>query len=637
MLQASVHVDAASQIGRIHRNIYGHFIEHLGRCINGGIWGEMLAARKFVGFDDDHDGLPGAWRKLGGHAPHLLASTLHERGVGVLRMCCLRDTGLHAVAHGGLAVRRGVSYSLQLELRVADGEIGAVELALGGAREVRPAPAGDWERWEVELGARWDDDDAALTIGARGRGELQVRDVTLMASADRATGGFRADVLELVRALHPPVIRWPGGCFADAYRWAEGVGSRAERPAHFDPAWDAWEPNDFGTLEFVGWCRLVGAEPYICVNTGSADAAEAAAWVEYCNGPADSPGGRRRAADGHPEPLGVRYWGVGNETYGSWEIGNVPADEYGRLFLEFAAAMRAMDPQIELIAVGADPIDRAEWNRTVLEIAGEAIDLLAVHRYCPHTRDDSRAAEQYAAIVAAPVDIERRLRRAADTIREVLGEDSTVRIAFDEWNVWLDANRDTLLEERYELRDALFAAGVFHALQRTCAHVTMANLAQLVNVLPAITTSATGAWGTPLYHAFALYAGACQEIAVACACASPSFDAPAFGNIPELEGIAFVDAAATVSPDGRRLALALINRHRTEAARVALDLGGIGPVRGGEVAVLCGASERAAGSQSTAAAVSIDRSPLPAGADLREQVLPAHSVVMMSLELGSAG
>lgn len=637
MLQASVHVDAASRIGTVDRNLYGHFIEHLGRCINGGVWGELLSARKFVGFDDDHDGLPGAWRIAGGRDAHLLARVEQERGTGVLHLRCLRDTGLHAVEHGGLAVRRNTGYSFQLELRAAEGEIAQVELALGGAREMLATPGSDWQRVEVEFAAQWDDDDAALTIGARGRGELQVRDVSLMTSVDRATGGFRADVLELVRALHPPIVRWPGGCFADNYRWERGVGPRGERPPAFDAAWGAWEPNDFGTLEFVRWCRLVGAEPYLCVNTGSADAAEAAAWVQYCNGPADSPGGRRRAADGHPEPLGVRYWGVGNETYGSWEIGNVPADEYGRLFLEFAAAMRAVDPGIALIAVGADPIDGADWNRTVLTIAGAAMDYLSVHRYCPHTRDDARAADQYAAIVAAPVDVERRLRKAAQTVREVLGEDTPVRIAFDEWNVWLDAGRDVMLEERYELRDALFAAGVFHALQRTCADVTMANLAQLVNVLPAITTSRTGAWGTPLYHACALYAGACQEIAVACACASPSFDAPAFGNIPALADIAVVDAAATIAADGRRLALALINRHRTQAAQVAIDLAGTGRVRGGEIAVLCGASERAAGSELTPAAVVIDRSPLPAGAEIGEQVLPAHSVVMMSLELGSAG
>ena len=631
---ASIRVNVAQRLGRIDPNIYGHFIEHLGRCINGGIWGEMLRARKFVGFDDDHDGLPDPWRAIGGRDPQLLAGVEHERGVGVVRLRSLSEGGSHGIAHGGLVVRRGERYSLELEVRTAGGDLRAAEIALAGAREVRPAPGEEWGRWEIELPAGWDADDAALTIACRGQGELQVRDVSLMAEGDRATGGFRADVIELVRAIRPPVIRWPGGCFADGYQWESGVGPRGERPPVFDTAWGAWEPNDFGTDEFVAWCRLVGAEPYICVNTGSADAAQAAAWVEYCNGPADSEFGGRRAANGHPEPLAVRYWGVGNETYGGWEIGNVSADEYARMFVEFAEGMRAVDPAIELIAVGADPVDHAEWNRTVLEIAGGQMHYLSVHRYVPHRRDDARAQEQYAAIVAAPVDIERRLAMVAETIAEVLGADSDVRIAFDEWNVWLDANRDTLLEERYELRDALFAAGVFNALQRRCAGVTMANLAQLVNVLPAITTSPTGAWGTPLYHAFRLYVDECWPIAVACACACERFDAPAFGNIPELAGVGSIDAAATVSEDGGRLALTIVNRHRTDEVETEIDIVG---ARSGaaRVAVLSGEDECAAGSEHAPDAVSIVRESLPAG-EARTLRLPPHSVTVLVVELAPA-
>ncbi len=633
MASARIRVDVGRRLGRIDPNIYGHFIEHLGRCINGGIWGEMLGARKFVGFDDDRDGLPDPWRVIGGRDPQLLASVEHESGVGLLRLRSLSDNGSHGVAHGALVVRRGERYSLELEARTTGGDIGEVELALGGARAVRPAPGGEWERWAIELAARWDADDAALTIAGRGRGELQVRDLSLMMAGDRAIGGFRADVVELVRALRPPVIRWPGGCFADGYQWRKGVGQRGERPPVFDSAWGAWEPNDFGTDEFVAWCRLVGAEPYICVNTGSADAAEAAAWVQYCNGGADSEFGSRRARNGHAEPYAVRYWSVGNETYGGWEIGHVPAEEYGHRFLEFAEAMRAVDPGIELIAVGADPVNYPGWNHTVLEIAGEQMDYLSVHYYCPHRREDARADEQYTAIVAAPVDVERRLAMVGETIREVLGPDGGVRIAFDEWNVWLDANRDTLLEERYELRDALFAAGVLNALQRRCADVTMANLAQLVNVLPAITTSPTGAWGTPLYHAFRLYVDECGPVAVACSCACESFDAPAFGNIPALEAVGWIDASATVSEDGGRLALAMVNRHRTEEVEAEIEIAGARP-GAARISVLSGESERAGGSEHAPEAVSIVRESV-AAKQVETLRLAPHAVTILTVELAS--
>ncbi len=633
MLRANIQVDVSNRIGRIDPNIYGHFIEQLGRCVNGGIWGEMLQARKFVGFDDDHDGLPDPWRRSGGRDPQLLAS-VEDQGDRrrCLRLRCLADDGrAHGVGHGGLAVRRGVTYSLLLDAR-SQGDVREVEVGLGGERVVREAPGGEWEHWEIELPARWDSDDAALAIACRGRGDLLVRAPSLMAAADRATGGFRADVIELVRAISPPVVRWPGGCFADAYRRRDGIGPRDGRPTVFDPAWDAWEPNDFGTDEFVMWCRSVGAEPYICVNTGSADAAEAAAWVEYCNGPADSECGGARAANGHPEPFGIRYWSVGNETYGGWEIGNIPADEYGRLFLEFAEAMRGADPKIELIAVGADPVDHPDWNRTVLDIAGGAMDYLSVHRYVPHVRDDDEPERQYVAIAAAPVDIERRLRAVAATIDEVLGPNSGVKIAFDEWNVWLDANRDNALEERYELRDALFAAGVFNALQRLCPDVTMANLAQLVNVLPAITTSRTGAWGTPIYHAFKLYTEACLPVAVASHSEGPTFDAAAFGNTPALEGVPFVDVGATVSDDGGRVALAMVNRHRTEEIEVEIELPGVADVASVEVATLSGESESAAGSEQAPDAVAIHRRSLSVSGTTLICRLPPHSATVLTLD-----
>ncbi|MGC9316933.1 MAG: alpha-L-arabinofuranosidase C-terminal domain-containing protein [Armatimonadota bacterium] len=632
MLQATITVDAGNRIGHIDPNIYGHFIEHLGRCINGGVWGEMLGARRFVGFDDDHNGLPDPWEKVGGRAPQLLTELQPEApGRHRLLMRCLRDAGLHAVRHPGLAVRRGVHYSLQLEVRAAEGDIREVEVALGGAREVRPAPGAQWERWEVQLPARWDSDEAALTIGCRGCGEIQVRDLSLMRARDRQAGGYRADVVELVRAISPPVIRWPGGCFADGYRWRHGVGPRPERPAVYDPAWRAWEPNDFGTDEFVAWCRMVGAEPYICVNTGSAGAEEAAAWVEYCNGATGTGMGRLRADNGHEEPLGVRYWSVGNETYGGWEIGHVPAGEYGKLFLEFAEAMRAADAGIQLIAVGADPVQFPDWNRTVLEIAGEQIDHLSVHRYVPHTRDEARREQQYRAIVAAPVDIERRLVEVAETIEEVVGADSGIRIAFDEWNVWLDAAGDEGIEERYELRDAVFAAGVFNALHRLSPSVGMANLAQLVNVLPAIVTSQTGAWGTAIYRAFELYAGNCGEVAVACTCEGPTFEAEAFGNIPALSDVPVLDAAATVADDGGEVMVSVVNRSASESVEARIVVVGAEGHRLTQASVINGESEAAHNDASRPAAVCVDTKELEPTAPPVAYCFAPHSVTLLRM------
>lgn len=614
MLEATISVDPSRSIGNVSPMIYGHFIEQLGRCITGGIWGEMLRARRFAGFDDDRNGLADPWRKLGGRAPHLLVEPPESITGGWLTMRCLRDTGEpHRIAHPGLSVRRGQRYTVSVELRASAG-IGEVQIGLAGETLSAPAPGPDGALIEWTVRAPWDSDDAALTIGCRGEGELQLRAPSVMAARDRESDGFRADVIEMARALEPPIIRWPGGCFADGYRWRDGVGDRNDRPARFDPAWEAWDDNDVGTEEFARFCRLVGAEPYICVNTGSDDAASAADWVRFCT----------------ERDLGVRWWGVGNETYGSWEIGNLPAGEYARLFLEFAEAMRAQNPRIELVAVGADPADHPHWNPTVLEIAGGEIDHLSVHRYVPHTRDDGDRERQYRAIVAAPVEIERRLRMVAATIDEVLGEGGGVGIALDEWNVWLDANRGNLLEEKYELRDGLFAAGAFNAMHRTGDRLSMANLAQLVNVLPAIVTSPTAVWGTPLYHAFSLYRH-CHGPALACECDSPTFDAEAFGNTPALAGVPWVDGSAILTGGGGEIALAVVNRHPSEevAAKIALSQ----PVRGLERAVLSGAHERTANSAPLPDAVAVDRGPLDVQGTRLSVRFPPHSATVLRLRL----
>ncbi len=632
MATARIVVDLGESLGRVEPNIYGHFIEHLGRCINGGIWGEMLRARKFTGFDDDHNGLPDPWT-VGARNPFVLATVEHDPEWGAtLRLRLLRDDDARrGVSHPGLAVRAGRRYHLQFWAQ-ASGQVREVVVSLGGSEVSCHVQAGRWELVQAELVARWDDDDAVLNLFVRGPGELLLRAPSLMLAEDHAQGGLRADVLELVRAIRPPVVRWPGGCFADAYRWRDGIGPRDRRPPRFDPAWRAWEPNDFGTDEFVRWCRAVGAEPYICVNTGSASAEDAAAWVQYCNGSAQTEWGRLRAENGHPEPFGVKWWGVGNETYGSWEIGNLPAEEYARGFLHFAERMRAADPSIRLIAVGADPERYPEWNRTVLQIAGEAMDCLSLHWYGPHTRDDARPEEMYRAIVAAPVDIERRLRLVEETIAQVLGPESAVTIAFDEWNVWLDASGDTGIEERYELRDALLAVGVFNLLTRRCRKVTMANLAQLVNVLPAISTSRTGAWGTPLYHAFRLHAGSTQPVAVACQVEGPTFEAPALGNLPALASVPYLDASATAAEDGRTVTLSVVNRHPSEDITAEVELGGR-EVVAVTVAELNAASTQARGSEALPDAVSISIVEPQAPTGPLVYSFPAHSATLLTLRL----
>src|SRR5919201_1212901 len=164
--------------------------------------------------------------------------------------------------------------------------------------------------------------------------------------------GFRRDVLEAARALRPPILRWPGGNFVSGYHWTDGIGPRDQRPRRLELAWHDEESNRFGTDEFIAYCRALGAEPYICINMGTGSLDEAQAWVEYCNGTGNSYWANQRRANGHPEPYRVRYWGLGNEMYGSWQIGAMSAEEYTAAGRRFAAIMHKTDPSIELVSCG---------------------------------------------------------------------------------------------------------------------------------------------------------------------------------------------------------------------------------------------------------------------------------------------
>ena len=231
---------------------------------------------------------------------------------------------------------------------------------------------------------------------------------------------LRPDTLRLVQALKPTVIRYPGGNFASGYHWEDGIGPKDQRPVRMDKAWQSEESNQVGTDEFMAYCREVGAQPFLVVNDGSGTPEEAARWVAYCNEDASTEQGARRAANGHPEPYGVHWWGVGNEVWGQWQIGTTDAASYAKRLRAFVDAMRAVDPSIRIVAVGdkvmsgavADP--GAQWNETVLREAGDCFDDLSFHLYQPDRegwQDTYDPDELHKTVAAAPLDVERIIQR----------------------------------------------------------------------------------------------------------------------------------------------------------------------------------------------------------------------------------
>ena len=391
---------------------------------------------------------------------------------------------------------------------------------------------------------------------------------------------IRQDTLDLIKQLNPPMIRYPGGNFASGYHWEDGIGPKENRPHRHDAAWQAEESNQVGTDEFLSFCELIGTEPCLVVNDGSGTPEEAARWVAYCNSSADSNMGKIRAANGHPQPYHVKYWGVGNEVWGAWQIGTTTVTEYVKRLKRFILAMKEVDPTIKIIAVGNHPLtdDRqdpaAVWNRVLLEKAGGMIDFLSWHIYQPEKegwQEDPDEFELFKTITAAPLDIEIYIDRIHKQINEA-GFDGKITQALDEWNVWLPPKKGEVSMHRvtYTMRDALYVASTLAVLFRNSDKVKIANLAQLVNVLPLIQTNESTAIATSIFYPFILF-GQMIGNPIHCTVRSPKYSSKAMGpNISAHENVDLLDCFTTINNSENQLKVLLINRDATRRMQVSL-------------------------------------------------------------------
>jgi len=652
MDRARIVVDASRQIGRIHPHIYGHFIEHLRDCIYGGLWAEMLQNRKFAGHDahtEEQYGILIPWYAVGRgeNVRYLHDNTIHYNGWQSQRMEILKADGRpHGIAQSGLSFIGGREYQVRLVLR-QEGMTGPIRVSLEKegrkyAIHIIERCAADWATYEFSLTPDASVDDAAFSITFQDEGKVWIGAASLM-PADNVHG-WRRDVLELVKEMKPPIIRYPGGNFVSGYHWMDGIGDRDRRPVRYDYAWNVWEPNDVGIDEFIQLCREVGAEPYISVNAGNGTAEEAAAWVEYCNGSVDTKYGAMRAANGHPEPYGVVYWGIGNEMYGNWQIGHVDPETFGRRHVEFAKAMRAVDPNIKLLAVGDMPNQPGDWTRIVTEVAGEYIGYMTVHHYAtsskcwPRPDCDCWTPEievdenVYAMTVAAPQRVSELLTETRRVLDEASPDGRFIAISLDEWNVIHPYAPERKTRQNYALRDGLYAAGMLNMLRRQCRSVTMANLSMMVNSLAAIETSQTGVYGSPTFHVFKLYVHHSGPIALATEVQCDTFDVPPVGNMPAMNDVSYLDCSATRSEDGKTLYLAVVNRHRTDDIEAEVVINGADLEGSAEVYELNGPDALARNSFDDPNRVSVASLGTERISNRFLRVFPAHSVTVLEMK-----
>ncbi len=444
--------------------------------------------------------------------------------------------------------------------------------------------------------------------------------------------GFRKDVMEAVRALRLPILRWPGGNFVSGYHWTDGVGPLEKRPRKVDLAWFSEESNRFGTDEFMQYCRMIATEPYICVNMGTGSIDEAQAWVEYCNGTGNTYWANLRRQNGHEEPYGVKYWGLGNEMYGLWQIGKLNAQDYVKKAIEFAKVMKWTDPTIELISCGES--GWTEWDRVVLEGLAPYVNYHSVHIYT--------GSDDYYSNVMAPHHTERALRNSQaliDNVRYNQNIDHPIYVAYDEWNVWFRARgHETGLEEQYTLADALAVAAYLNSFVRHCDTVKMANLAQLVNVIAPIFTNKEGLFLQTIYHPLRLFSehvqGTALDVFVDCETYNipPNTEpGPWSRRINDLEPFKLLDVTATCNEAGNEIVLAVVNRDRERAHATSIQLADGVTVTSGIAYEVNGANPDIVNSFAHPDEVNIKEHHLDLSGDKLDYVFAPHSFTLLRL------
>jgi alpha-L-arabinofuranosidase len=637
-LAATLSIDAAKVEGPISPALYGQFMEFMFEGIKEGLTAELVRNRSFeepanaIGLsrywerypDDRNDdyalnfqwdsqiSYPGNAKAANRLAEHSLRVDV-DRGV----------VESHGIYQSRIPVRQEVAYHGYLWIR-AEAFAGEIKVALesdvlGGERYAAAALsniAGDWRQYEFTLKPSKSDPLARLAILFNGKGRLWLDQISLVAGD--SVGGVRADVLAKVKALRPAFVRWPGGNVAQDYHWMWGVGPRDQRRTWINLSWkNEVEPSDFGTDEFIQFCRNIGAEPSLTVNVegGGATVEEAAAWVEYCNGPATSTYGALRARNGHPQPYGVKLWEVGNEIWGGWVRGHSTAETYAKNFNLYAAAMRRVDPAIKLIAVGDNDM---KWNRAVLRMAGERMDYLAIHHYYGRNEMAGDALN----LMARPLFYERFYSQVADSIRQ-LAPGRDIRLAINEWGL------DLVEGQQYSITSALYGARLMNVFERTNGLVAMSAVSDLLNGWPGgiIQASRHAVFVSPLYHANALYRAHLGGARLAASLVGPVFDSSREGK-----SVSYLDASVSRSADAKQIFIKVVNTHQTTPIRLKVNLSGARLDGSAQVWRLAANSLNEVNSFATPEAVAVTRSAIQAGPRFDVE-LPKHSVTVITLNV----
>ncbi|MGB4458425.1 MAG: alpha-N-arabinofuranosidase [Defluviitoga tunisiensis] len=378
--------------------------------------------------------------------------------------------------------------------------------------------------------------------------------------------GFRKDVIDLVKELNVSIVRYPGGNFVSGYNWEDGVGPKDKRPKKLELAWQSIEPNEFGTNEFIEWCKKVNTEPMMSLNLGTRGIDEARNFVEYCNHSGGGYYGELRKKHGYEEPHNIKVWCLGNEMDGPWQIGHKTAKEYGRLAEETAKLMKIVDPSIQLVVCGSSGWHIptfGEWEATVLEHTYDYVDYISLHAYYDNYEDN---IENF---LAKSIDMDSYIKSVIATCDYIKGKKKskkTINISFDEWNVWFHSREadkkvepwqiaPPLLEDVYTFEDALLVGLMLITLLKNADRVKIACLAQLVNVIaPIMTRKGGGAWRQTIFYPFMHASNFGRGKVLQPVISTDKYDTKDFKEVP------FVDSIPVFNEEKNELTIFAVNR-----------------------------------------------------------------------------
>ena len=392
--------------------------------------------------------------------------------------------------------------------------------------------------------------------------------------------GFRKDVIEMVRKLNVPVVRYPGGNFVSGFNWEDSVGPVSERPKRLDLAWFTTETNEVGLHEFAEWTAKCDSQVMYAINLGTRGPEQARDIVEYANHPGGSKFSDMRIKNGAKDPLNIKLWCLGNEMDGPWQMGHKTAEEYGRVANETAKIMKWVDPSIELVACGSSGSGMptfGDWEYTMLSECYENIDYVSLHRYYGNPTGDTPG------FLARSMDMDEFIKTVAAICDAVKGKKHSrkqVNLSFDEWNVWYHSHEQDqevwkqgkwgralpLLEDVYNFEDALLAGSILITLLHNADRVKIACLAQLVNVIaPIMTRNGGGCWAQTIYWPFLHASNLGRGTSLNAIVDSPVYDCADYENVP------YIDAAAVLGEDGS-VTLFCVNRDMKEDYELEIDL-----------------------------------------------------------------